>query len=524
MGKTTSAFIAAATISGVLVGVPVAANAAPQPTVAAPQSKPVRIMPLGDSITYGVGSVGTGGYRGLLRDSMAQQTAYEADFVGSGRHGGLTDGDHEGHSGYTVAGIRAGIDRWQAAASPDVVLLHLGINDLRHHNADPEVTARQLLELVDRLRANNPHVTVLVQGLITDTPGQEARAEAFNAYVRDREAERQAAGQRFRYLAPPKMDVATDLPDQLHPSESGYQKMAAVFRPAIDRAVADGWAGRPTVSRAGNESGSDGRVRWADFDGDGRPDRVIIADDGKVFVRLNTGGAPGGGWRDIGQVATGTTTDRKRIRLADFDGDDRFDYIVVNDNGSVNVWINKGGDRPGQAGWQEIGQVASGLTGDRSKVRFADWDGDGRTDYVLFNDANNVDVWVNRGGDTASSNGWKHTGRVTTATNDRNRVRFADNDGDNKADYHVIKPDGKVSLHRNRGGDVVGSGGWEAVGQIATGVTTDHTKVHFADFTGDSRADYILSSPNDGSVVYAWNGGDTSGPHGWIPLGDVTRN
>ncbi|MGW5852276.1 FG-GAP-like repeat-containing protein [Streptomyces sp. NPDC055254] len=500
------------------------AAAAPAGAAAQPSPPLVRIMPLGDSITQGEGSTATGGYRGPLWESMARQSAYAADFVGSGRQGGLADGDHEGHSGWTIAGVRSGIDRWQAGASPDVVLLHLGINDLKHHGADPEAAARQLLELVDRMRANNPYLTVLVQGLITDTPGQEGRTEAFNAYVRGAEPERQAAGQRFRYLAPPTMDVATDLPDRLHPSESGYRKMAAVFRPAIDRAVSDGWAQRPRVGRSGNESGADGRARWADFDGDGKPDHVTIADDGKVSVRLNRGGASRGGWEELGQVAFGTTNDRRRVRLADYDGDGRFDYLVVNANGSISAWINKGGDKPGQAGWQEIGQVATGLTTDPTKVRFADWDGDGRTDYVLFNEVNNVDVWLNRGGDTAGTAGWTHIGRVTTATHDRNRVRFADNDGDNRADYHLVKPDGKVDLYRNRGGDTVGSGGWETVGQIATGVTEDHTSVQIADFTGDHHADYIQRMTNGASAVYAWNGGDVSGPNGWTPLGDVTSD
>ncbi|MFJ7271321.1 FG-GAP-like repeat-containing protein [Streptomyces sp. NPDC099050] len=101
----------------------------------------------------------------------------------------------------------------------------------------------------------------------------------------------------------------------------------------------------------------------------------------------------------------------------------------------------------------------------------------------------------------AGTPGWTHIGRVTTATHDRNPIRFADNDGDNRTDYHLVKPDGKVDLYRNRGGDVVGSGGWEAVGQIATGVAEDHSRVQFADFTGDQRADYIHAVTEGGSVI-----------------------
>ncbi|WP_037903388.1 FG-GAP repeat domain-containing protein, partial [Streptomyces sp. NRRL S-350] len=68
--------------------------------------------------------------------------------------------------------------------------------------------------------------------------------------------------------------------------------------------------------------------------------------------------------------------DSSRVRFADWDGDGKADYILVNPGGSVRVYLNTGGD--GHGTWQDIGQVASGLTTDASRVRFADIDGDGR--------------------------------------------------------------------------------------------------------------------------------------------------
>ncbi|MFJ7160021.1 FG-GAP-like repeat-containing protein [Streptomyces sp. NPDC101118] len=286
------------------------------------------------------------------------------------------------------------------------------------------------------------------------------------------------------------------------------------------------WIARTTAPRrsaSSHEAGGTGRVRWADFDGDRRPDYVTVADNGEVKVWLNHGGDPAGagGWAAVGRVATGTTTDRSRVRLADFDGDGRFDYLVVNPNGSVDVWLNRGGDVSGPDGWQAVGQVASGVTTDQSKVRFADWDGDGRTDYLALGDSGAVDVYLNRGGDRVAP--WQHVGRVATGvTSDRSRVRFADVDGDGKADYLVIKASGAVDLYLNRGGDVVANG-WKAVGRIATGVTTDHHRVQFADFTGDTHADYVLggSGTDSGATVYGWNGGDPAGAAGWTNVGKV---
>ncbi|MGW6971880.1 FG-GAP-like repeat-containing protein [Streptomyces sp. NPDC054952] len=274
-------------------------------------------------------------------------------------------------------------------------------------------------------------------------------------------------------------------------------------------------------STAVNEAGGNDRIRWADFDGDRKPDYISVADNGEVSVWLNRGGDPAGanGWQGIGKVASGLTNDRNRVRFADFDGDGKADYILINADGSVEVYLNQGGD-PGN-GWKHLGKVASGVTNDATKVRFADWDGDGRSDYMVFNDSGALSVFLNRGGDQ-SGNGWPATGTVASGvTNDRSRIRLADNDGDGKADYIHVKADGKVDLYLNRGGDPAGGNGWNTVGQIASGVTTDHTKVQFVDFNADTHADYLVAGTGGSASVWLWNGGDKSGPNGWTDIGKV---
>ncbi|WP_406193938.1 FG-GAP-like repeat-containing protein [Kitasatospora sp. NBC_01560] len=276
---------------------------------------------------------------------------------------------------------------------------------------------------------------------------------------------------------------------------------------------------RERRSTAVNEVGT-GRLRFADFDGDGKPDYITVEDNGAVKVWLNRGGDPAGGngWQGIGQVAQGVTTDRARVRFADFDGDGKADYTVVNPDGSVNVWLNHGGDKAGSNGWQPIGRVATGVTNRQEQVRFADFDGDGRSDYVVVEDSGAVKVWLNRGGDPAGGNGWQGIGQVAQGvTTDRARVRLADFDGDGKADYTVVNPDGSINVWLNRGGDA--AGGWPSLGRVATGLTTDQNAVFLTDFNGDGRADYLWN-PGDGSTQgYANKGGDGRG--GWELLGKV---
>ncbi|WP_329578741.1 FG-GAP-like repeat-containing protein [Kitasatospora sp. NBC_01250] len=273
-----------------------------------------------------------------------------------------------------------------------------------------------------------------------------------------------------------------------------------------------------------NEVGGNGRVRFADFDGDGKPDYWVINDDGSVNVWLNRGGDGTGpnGWLPIGKVANGVTNDRSRVRIADFDGDGKADYWVVNPDGSVNVWLNRGGDKPGANGWQLIGKVAVGTTTNPDAVRLADFDGDGKADYCVINDDGSVSVWLNHGGDISGVAGWQSIGKVTTgATTDRSRVRLADFDGDGKADYWVVNQDGSVNVWLNHGGDKPGVAGWQLLGRVATGLTTNQSLVYFTDFDGDGKADYLWN-PGDGSIHgYANKGGDPSGPNGWADLGRV---
>ncbi|MFD3547886.1 FG-GAP-like repeat-containing protein [Streptomyces sp. NPDC058655] len=489
---------------------------------AAPLPAPpvVRIMPLGDSITAGVGSTNGAGYRSHLWELMGGQSRYAPDFVGSGSFGSVADPDNEGHSGWTVDQVRSEIDRWQTAADPDIVLLHLGINDLNSHAADPVKTADRLAALVDRIQHNRPGVGVIVQGLLTDTPGREQQTRDFNDVIRGQEAERRKRGEHFRYVEPPRLDVAAELPDRLHPNDAGYRKMAQVYHDGLEQAVNDGWTAARTP-RAGTEAGGTGPVRWADFDGDGRADLLTVAETGEVRARLNRGGDTGGGWQDLGAVAHGTTTDRSRVRLADYDGDGRADYWVINPDGSVNVHLNRGGDPAGGGGWQDAGKVATGTTNRHEQVRIADFDGDGKGDYLTITESGAVKVHLNRGGDPAGAGGWHDLGKVATGTTtDRSRVRLADYDGDGRADYWTISADGHLTTYLNHGGD--GHGGWQPVGRTAAGVTTDHAKVELVDFNADHHADYLLAGLKGAFTGYLFNGGDASGPDGWTRIGTVT--
>ncbi|MEI5097710.1 VCBS repeat-containing protein [Streptomyces sp. PmtG] len=225
----------------------------------------------------------------------------------------------------------------------------------------------------------------------------------------------------------------------------------------------------------------------------------------------------GGGWEELGQVAAGVAPAEK-VRFADINGDGKADYLVLEDNGAVKAWLNKGTDAKGGGGWEELGQVAAGVA-PAGKVRFADINGDGKADYLVLGDNGAVKAWLNKGTDAKGGGGWEELGQVAAGVAPAEKVRFADINGDGKADYLVLEDNGAVKAWLNKGTDAKGGGGWEELGQVAAGVAPAG-KVRFADINGDGKADYLVL--DDNGAIDAWinNGGDTAS-RGWTERGQV---
>jgi lysophospholipase L1-like esterase len=185
-------------------------------------------MPLGDSITEGGGGYAT--YRYWLQKDL-EKIGVAVDFVGSqsGSHWGKPrfsdfDPDHEGHWGWTSGQVRKRIDEWAAAARPDVVLLHLGTNDLA---AQPDVIPENLAAIIASLRKANPRVTIFVARLIPVREFPPESLDRVNASIEGMANEQSKA--ESRVIVVPQdagFDAAADTVDGVHPNETGERKMA----------------------------------------------------------------------------------------------------------------------------------------------------------------------------------------------------------------------------------------------------------------------------------------------------------
>jgi lysophospholipase L1-like esterase len=369
------------------------------PSVAHAVGPILKVMPLGDSITDGARSSSNAGYRLPLWNLAVGSTAYTLDFVGARRSGALPDADNEGHSGFMIDDLRPVVQAGLATAAPDIVLLHVGINDL--DRGDVVGAPDRLANLVDLIFDIRPDVVIVLAGLVGVTAGLEAEVQAFNRRALLLQERARQSGHTLRYVDLPL--VPAEMADRLHPNDAGYDRIAAVFAEAVDDTVSTRQV-RPkpwTDTKPPEES----QFRWSDINGDTRADIAVLDERGTVRTFNNVPD----GWRYRGEIATGVTTDRNRVRFADFDGDARDDYLVFDDSGAVRAYLNRGGD--GAGGWLSRGTVATGVTTDRSRVRFADFDGDARDDYLVTSAADNrIGAYLNRGGDGAG--GWWDAGDV----------------------------------------------------------------------------------------------------------------
>jgi lysophospholipase L1-like esterase len=221
------------TILSLLVAAVLAlAGMAPAGTAAAESNGGVRVMPLGDSITEGTQV--PGGYRIGLWQRFATD-GYRVDFTGSQFNGpaGLGDHDHEGHPGWRIDQIDANIVTWLRNTNPRTVLLHIGTNDVLQ-NYNLAGAPGRLSTLVDHITATVPAADVFVATIIPlANQNQESAARAFNATIPGMVAAKVNAGKRVHLVDMHAALTTADLIDGIHPTATGYDKMAATWFAAL---------------------------------------------------------------------------------------------------------------------------------------------------------------------------------------------------------------------------------------------------------------------------------------------------
>lgn len=201
------------------------------------QTAPVRIMPLGDSIT---GSPGC--WRALLWNTLQSTGFTHIDFVGtlSGQGCGVAyDSDGEGHGGFLATDVANQnlLPGWLAATHPDIVMMHFGTNDV-WNGRTPAVILTAFSKLVDQMRASNPSMKILVAQILPVNPVGCAdcpqRTIAFNAAIPAWAAGKSTAASPIVVVDQwTGFNSAADTIDGVHPNSSGIVKMANRWYPPL---------------------------------------------------------------------------------------------------------------------------------------------------------------------------------------------------------------------------------------------------------------------------------------------------
>ncbi|KAL8646858.1 MAG: hypothetical protein Q9210_005893, partial [Variospora velana] len=518
----------------------------------------LRILPLGASIIAGDGSSDGNGFRSYLEQKLAGS---KMQYVGSLRSGSMSNNYHEGHFGFGVT-LVALHKEWRmhaypqeydadpliysqiadaAAASidfrPNIILLHVGTNDLLQGSSDMHATSMRLGNLVDYLLAKFADATILLAQLVAARdPGHNARIAAYNSQMSSLVSSR--AGKHIILVDMTVITADQLTADGIHPNDAAYEIMASQWHKGIQNAVAQGWVKDPI--------GPDPQPN------PNNPNQSCINRRSLEILEprgFKTGHqcASGVNWSQVGKIARGDgangdhkfnpnwirrggagdplSRDGSRMVFADLRGTGRSDRVLVAaEDGTLFAWLNNGDGtnimwKPANDGKQIFDGKCT-----LDRMRFADLTDSGKADLVCIVGTNTVGKFT----ELSFGFHWKSAQQLTlratlpeayfnqytpsggfrwdgphqisngVAGTNRDSIYFMDVDGNGRDDMIVKRPNGELHAMLNFGKPKnIRNIDWHDVGQIAPSIGTGN--IAFADLNNDGRDD-IVAFNGDGSM------------------------
>lgn len=270
----------------------------------------LRILPLGDSITYGSGSTSGNGYRLELQNLLVGNTV---QYVGSQHSGSMANNSNEGHPGAIITQIaqfaKSGLNQL-----PNIVLIMAGTNDMNVPAAS-KTAPEQLGNLIDEIITAAPDAAVLVAQLVPSKNEITAKNIAtFNEAVPGIVETRANLKKKVILVNMTKYVTTDGLSDTLHPNDDGYTKMAQAWYDGIQQASSNKWIVPPSPLNYTTITGRtlcSGPIQWVD--------RGIVA------------------------TGVGSEGDTLEVFFADISGDGKADYLTIDNAGKTKAWFNRGG-------------------------------------------------------------------------------------------------------------------------------------------------------------------------------------
>ena len=206
--------------------------------ILAQEGDTLNIMPLGDSITMGIGSSIPGGYRDdLYWDLTIEGIIF--DFVGTQNLGEGFDADHEGHGGKRSNWLADTVDYFYDYGDPDIILLHIGTNDITGGRTIPDII-QDIESILDQGKTHNPIMTMLVAGIVPRLDEKDSLTTALNNEILDLVNIKQIQGYDIKFVdhntafkSNPNWETEL-MADTRHPNDSGYAIMSQVWSDSLD--------------------------------------------------------------------------------------------------------------------------------------------------------------------------------------------------------------------------------------------------------------------------------------------------
>jgi len=205
-----------------------------------------KIMPLGNSITRGMG--GDAPYDGYRKElyQLLNNGGWEFDFVGSMSDGTFSDPEHEGHGGWKAQDIDANISDWMSTYNPNIVLLHIGTNDISAEEPNSQ-TINEIESILDKIFAYNSTATMFLCKLIPrlEQPGEEhIRTEELNVLIEQLYTEKKQEEGYNIYLVDQNSAFKANenwrteyMIDNVHPNSEGYSVIANTYFTSMNAAT-----------------------------------------------------------------------------------------------------------------------------------------------------------------------------------------------------------------------------------------------------------------------------------------------
>jgi lysophospholipase L1-like esterase len=217
------------------------------------QNMELRILPLGDSITFGEGSTDGNGYR-LVLSTLLTKHGNKHEYIGSVKSGTMVNNEHEGHGGFQIVavGLTGKPDYLQR---PNVVLLMAGTNDIVFNN-DIKNAPNRLGGVIEDIVAACPDAAILVATLTPLlNPGWTNKIVDYNFAVPGIVLNLANKGNKVALVNMSRVTTTDINPaDGIHPTDEGYEKIAAAWYDGILAASDTDWIAKPLPASSQNSS------------------------------------------------------------------------------------------------------------------------------------------------------------------------------------------------------------------------------------------------------------------------------